>query len=109
MEIDYTQLANRLKKLRKVKGYTQAQLAEKADLTNNYISNIETSHSIPSLETVVKICNALQITPNDLIVGSVETTQEYLQLEFSEKFSKCTAKEKRLINKFIDAFIDERK
>ncbi len=107
MEIDYTLLAKRLSKIRRSKGLTQAQLAEMSNLTNNYISNIETSHSIPSLETLVKLCNALEITPNDLLVGSVQTSSQYLLSDFSNKYSLCTPREKRLIDKFIDAFIEE--
>ena len=108
LDVDYNLLAKRLSKIRKEKGLTQAQLAEKANLTNNYISNIETQHSIPSLETLVKICNALEITPNDLLMGTVQTSSEYLLQESFEKFSQCTPKERRLINKFIAAFLEER-
>lgn len=109
LDIDYKAMAKRMSKIRKEKGMTQAQLAEKAGLTNNYISNIETQHSIPSLETLVKICAALEVTPNDLLIGSVQTSNEYLLDDSFEKFLQCTPKEKRLINKFIVAFLDERK
>ena len=108
MEVDYRLLAKRLSRIRREKGLTQAQLAEKANLTNNYISNIETQHSIPSLETLVKICNALNITPNDLLMGTVQTSNDYLWQESFEKFARCTPKERRLIDKFISALLDER-
>lgn len=108
MEIDYNLLAKRVSNIRKEKKLTQAQLAEKANLTNNYISNIETHHSIPSLETLVKICNALEVTPNDLLVGTVQTSSEYFVQETFEKFNQCTPRERRLINKFITAIIEER-
>ena len=108
LEVDYRILAQRISKIRKEKKLTQAQLAEKANLTNNYISNIETQHSIPSLETLVKICNALNVTPNDLLMGTVKTSGEYLIKETFEKFNECTPKERRLINKFISAIIEER-
>lgn len=51
--------AGRIAYLRRRKGLTQEQLAERADVTNNYISHIENCRSIPSLETVVKLCGAL--------------------------------------------------
>lgn len=108
MEIDYKLMAKRISSIRKEKGLTQAKLAEKANLTNNYISNIETQHSIPSLETLVKICAALEVTPNDLLLGTVQTSSEYLLQESVEMLSKCTPKERRLINRFIIDFIEER-
>ena len=41
MEIDYKILGERLKKSRKQKGYTQAQLAEILDISEEYLSRME--------------------------------------------------------------------
>ena len=49
---------------------TQEQLAEKAELSNIYISHIENSRSIPSLETLMKLCSALDITPDEVLLGT---------------------------------------
>ena len=95
-KVFHRKFGQRVRYLRKEKGLTQAKLAEKANLTNNYISNIETQHSIPSLETLVKICAALEVTPNDLLLGTVQTSSEYLLQESVEMLSKCTPKERRL-------------
>ena len=74
---DYSLIGKRLAAIRKDKKLTQEKLAELTDLANNYISNIENSRSIPSLETLVKLCNALEITPNDLLIGAVKTAPNY--------------------------------
>ena len=49
---------------------TQAGLAEKAEITNNFLSHIERSYSIPSLETLVRICDALGVTPDAVLLGT---------------------------------------
>lgn len=38
-------------------------------MSNNYISNIENNCSISSLESIMKICIALDVTPNDVLLG----------------------------------------
>ena len=70
LQIDYAALGKRIASLRRKKGFTQEQLAEMAELSIVYISHIENSHSIPSLETVMKLCAALEITPNELLLGT---------------------------------------
>ncbi len=108
MEIDYSIIGRRIKEIRKSKHYTQELLAEKADLTNNYISNIENCRSIPSLETLMKLCLALEITPNDVLLGANVSSQGFAENDLSAAFAKCTAPEKRLILDFIDILIKNR-
>lgn len=105
---DYSLIGKRLAAIRKERKLTQEKLAELTDLANNYISNIENNRSIPSLETLVKLCNALEITPNDLLLGAATTSQNYLTNELYEKINTCTPKEKRLIDGFISLLISER-
>ena len=67
MNIDYQTLSKRISDLRRKKGLTQESLAEKTELSSNYISHIENSRSIPSLETLMKLCSALDITPDEVL------------------------------------------
>jgi len=50
-----------LKKLRKEKGLTQKKLAEKADINEKYFGRIERGESSPTFNTILKLCNALEI------------------------------------------------
>ena len=105
---DYSLIGKRLAAVRKERKLTQEKLAELTDLANNYISNIENGRSIPSLETLVKLCNALEITPNELLLGTAKTSKTYLTSELYDKINNCTPKEKRLIDGFISLLIAER-
>jgi transcriptional regulator with XRE-family HTH domain len=108
VNIDYILLGQRISQIRKSRGMTQDNLAEKSDISNNFISHIENSHSIPSLETLLKICAALEVTPNDVLIGASTETKEYLNNEIVSKIENCNPKEKRLINGFINLLIKER-
>lgn len=102
MTIDYELLGKRILQLRKSKNWTQEKLAEKSDLSNNYISNIENSYSIPSLETLMKLCSALDTTPDAILLGTKIDTRDYLNDDISERISLCTPKQKRFILAMID-------
>lgn len=59
-------LGARIKELRKRKGLTQDQIAEKVDLAPRYISLIEVGRSSPSLETIENIARVLEVDLRDL-------------------------------------------
>lgn len=48
---------------RKARGFSQEQLAEKADISRTHMSRIETAECAVSLDVVFDLCDALQITP----------------------------------------------
>lgn len=106
--IDYNLLGKRVAKLRKERKLTQEKLAEMAGISNNYLSNIENSYSIPSLETLMNICSALDVTPDSVLLGTNENDREYMNMELLKKISVCTPKEKRIIDGFVDLIIKER-
>lgn len=54
-------LGARIKELRKRRGLTQDQLAERVDLATRYISLIEVGRSAPSLDTIVNVARALEV------------------------------------------------
>ncbi len=108
MRIDYSLLGKRLAGYRKQRGLTQEKLAEHTNLANNYISNIENNRSIPSLETLVTLCEALGITPNELLVGTSVQADNYMDADIAEKLRQCTPKEKRLVSAFIALLLEER-
>lgn len=59
-------LGSRVKELRKMRGFSQEQLADRVDVDPKYISFIECGRNAPSLETMEKIAIALQVEIKDL-------------------------------------------
>lgn len=108
MTIDYSAVGKRISLIRKNRGMTQEQLAEKAELSNIYISHIENSRSIPSLETLMKLCSALDITPDEVLLGTKQDMENYLQSDIQKKLILCTQKERRMVSRFIDLLLEER-
>jgi DNA-binding XRE family transcriptional regulator len=62
----------RVRYLRRDRDMTQEQLAELADLSVNFISQIERGYSSPSLETIIKFANALEVDVGELFKFDVK-------------------------------------
>ena len=75
MKVDYIGLGQRIRDRRKALGITQGQLAELAGLSDTYIGHLERGTRIPSLSTVVSICYALEISPNELMCDTFPATR----------------------------------
>ncbi|MGG4043295.1 helix-turn-helix domain-containing protein [Bacillus smithii] len=58
-------VGNKLRKLREERELSQYQLAEKADLHENFIGQIERAEQNPSIYTIYKITCALGIEMDD--------------------------------------------
>jgi transcriptional regulator with XRE-family HTH domain len=65
------ELGEALKKYRKRMGFSQEELAFRADLERVYISMIERGERKPTLHTIFKICKELQIKPS-LFIKEIE-------------------------------------
>lgn len=107
MEINYAQLGRRIALRRKTLNLTQDDVAEATGLSNNHISNIENNHSIPSIDTLMKICIALDSTPDYFLLGAIRSTDESLQGDIKSKIKLCGEKKLKLIDNFITWVIDE--
>ena len=62
-------IGENVKKLRLKKGLTQAQLAEKAEISTVHMSHIETGAVAMSLDSLINICNGLETTPDSILLG----------------------------------------
>jgi len=107
MEIDYRKIGIRIKSKRESKKLTQEELAELTGLTNNYISNIERTRSKPSIETLIKICNALEVTPDYILLDSVYASKEYIMDEIAVKLRKCTKNNIQLVSGIITLLLED--
>ena len=96
MKVDYVLLGTRIKEQRQRRMLTQQQLAEKVSLTPGFISRIESGKKKPSLEVLLSICEALNITLNDLLVGNQIPQESDYNAEIAEILSHCDELEKRM-------------
>lgn len=71
---DFHSIGNKLLYIRKKKGFTQADVAEAAGLSDRTYAEIERGTVNMRIETILRICNALQITPNEILTEDNSVT-----------------------------------
>ena len=76
MHLDYTLIGQRIARRRKELGLKQAQVSERADISDKYLSCIERASSIPSLEVIMRLALALDTTPDEFLTGSIRYHEE---------------------------------
>jgi transcriptional regulator with XRE-family HTH domain len=90
MELNYELIGVRLRAVRLEKGFTQERTSELADVSPQHYSKIESGGTKLSLPCLVRICNALEITPDDVLMDSVDKSAPQLSKEIAFVFSGCT-------------------
>ena len=69
-----------LRKYRRKCGFTQAQLAEKVNVSTHHIGMIELSRNNPTLELVERIAKALNIKAYELFIDPLSPNEEFERL-----------------------------
>ena len=80
--MDYAKLGTRVRQQRVLSRLTQEQLAERTGVSSSFIGHIERGEKKASLETLVALCNALEITPSVLLRDSLSDEAMHSQLRF---------------------------
>lgn len=80
---------------RKTKKLTQAQLAEKLNITDRAISKWETGNGMPDSSIMLDLCSELGITVNELLCGEMIEMKEYNNKSEELLLKMTQEKEKR--------------
>lgn len=81
--MDQIKIGKFISKCRKEKKMTQAQLAEKLNITDRAVSKWETGRGMPDSSIMLELCNELGITVNELLCGERLKMDDY-NLKFEE-------------------------
>lgn len=88
-----TNLGNRIRQERQRRGITQEQLAEKVDISVNFMSLIENGRNM-SIETLVKISNALGVSVDYLLSDTVAINGDVISEQIVQHLSPLSDDEK---------------
>ena len=93
----------RIMERRKKLGLTQEQLAERSEVTTQFVSYAESGKRALRAENLMKIAAALEVSTDYLLTGDIIDKDKLL---LSEKLGKLNPKEVRLIESIIDECIE---
>ena len=102
-------IGKNIRKFRLARKLRQEDLAEKTDLTTNYIGMVERGEKIPSLETFIKIVNALGVSSDMVLTDVLETGYTVKNSMLNEKLEKLAPEDRNRIYEVIDTLVKQSK
>ena len=94
-------LGKKIKEERIEKGYTQEELGEKIDSTGAYIGQIERGERNASMEKIVLIAEALNISIDYLTGNFYFKESEYIDGKIAQELKDATNKQKEMMMDII--------
>lgn len=104
-------MGEKIRKLRKKKGYTLERLAEVSDSSKSYIWELENKNPPrPSAEKIAKIASALGVT-SDYLVNEDESTPgvDTVDQAFFRRYRNMDANTKERIRQIVELWGDHKK
>ena len=98
-EIKLAEIGKRITERCTKLGLTQEALAEKGDLTPQFVSYAEAGKRAMRPENVIKLANALQVSADYLLTGDIVDKD---MLILSEKLSTLSPEMLRIVENIID-------
>lgn len=95
-------MGKRLHARRKQLRMTQEELAERAEMTTQTVSTAETGKKALRPENIVKLCSALDISTDYLLLGRVGMVDYNI---LAQKISQLDAAQYRYLEDMINAYI----
>ncbi|MDX2053798.1 MAG: helix-turn-helix transcriptional regulator [Polyangiaceae bacterium] len=101
------QLSENLKELRQSRGYTQAELAERASISPHYVALIETARKLPTLKTVAAFGRALGVSLGRLLEKPAPSTNAWSE-QVSQLAESIPDEIRPLVHDFLRAAASHR-
>ncbi len=101
MSIQYESIGKRIKKFRMERNLSQEKLAEIIAVYPHHISQIENGRRIPSVETLILIANALNVTVDDLLADTLTRLESSTETEIVKIVTGCNEGEQNMLIKIL--------
>lgn len=103
--MDRYSIGKNLRQCRLAKKMRQEDLAEKTNLSPNYIGMLERGEKLPALDTFIDILNALDASADVVLADVLNARYDIKTSIISEKVQKLSSKEQKTVLDIVDAVI----
>ena len=101
VSLNYYEIGQRIRKLRKAQGLSQEQLAEQAGISITHMSHIETGNTKLSLPVLVEIATVLHATTDELLFDSCDNQKQLALDDIRAVLDGCSPKQTKIISEII--------
>ena len=102
MKLDRELFGEKIRQIRRLRGFSQEKLSEKIDISPRHMCTIENGNSLPSIETFVKIAKILNININEFF-NINPAINDSLKTEIYDLIQTSSFEELNLIKDIIKA------
>lgn len=100
--VDYNEVGRRVAVRRRELKLKQWQVEQRAGLSDKYLSNIERATSVLSVDVLMRICAALDTTPDALLLGTVVDEENDYLLSINNRVKQMSSQQVRLALSLMD-------
>ena len=101
---DFHVIGNKLYAIRHRLGMTQAEVAEAAGLSDRTYADIERGSANMRMETLLRICKVLRITPDDILTEA-SLSQTVNENELLQRLQACSSAEKETALRLLSVYL----
>ena len=91
--MNYYEIGQRIRKIRKANNLSQEQLAEKVGISTTHMSHIETGNTKLSLSVFVDIARVLSVQTDELLYDTSQINKTAVKQEVSDIIDSCSENE----------------
>lgn len=103
--MEFESIGQNIRKYRIMRNLRQEDLAEKTDLSTNYIGALERCEKIPSLETFITIVNVLGVSADMILCDVIDVGYSIKNTMYSDKLEKLSVEDRNMIYDVIDTLL----
>ena len=107
--MNYESIGKNIRAYRMRKKMRQEDLAELAGLSVTYIGMVERGEKIPTLETIIKILNALEVSADIILADVLKVGYEIKSSLLTEQINALSATEREKVFDVIETLIKHSK
>ena len=106
MSMDFKRGGQAIQRIRKERGMTQEDLADKSGITSNTVSRIERGLLIPVLPTLIDICNVLGTGADSILAAYITADTPIRWSLLAQKLNGLDADKQDKIETVLDCLIE---
>ena len=103
--MDFKKGGQAIQRIRKERGLTQEQLADRAAITSNTVSRLERGLMVPALQTLIDICNALEVGADAVLAAYVAADTPIRWTPLAEKLGTLEPVKQDKIETILDCLV----
>lgn len=103
------EIGYKIYQLRKQQKLSREKLAEQCNLSPHYIYYLEKGKYLPGCIAIIDLCNALDITPSQLLSPSLNMNINLFNETIKNDFSKLSSYDKKIIIDLIKSMNENKK